>query len=71
MEMMSILLIYLNQTMQTKLAIICEMEFKNSRTKKKHMFLLHKGQTGGNRGRNLPINILRRGPKTDFSISFD
>ena len=43
--------------MQTKLAIICEMEFKNSRTKKKHMFLLHKGQTGGNRGRNLPINI--------------
>ena len=45
-------------------------------TKKKHMFLYHYGtkQQMGGRGparSDLPLNILRRGPMTYYSISFD
>ena len=36
------------------------------------MFLFHHGQTGDNRGnRQLPINILRRGPIKYFTIGYD
>ena len=45
--------------------------------KKKHMFLFHYGkhqQMGGNRGPRtsaLPINVLKRGPITYYSINFN
>ena len=44
--------------------------------KEKHMFLFHYGkhrQIGGNRGgtSTLPINVLKRGPITYYSINFD
>ena len=46
------------------------MDFENSR-KKNHMFLFLYEQTGGNRGNGqLPINILRRGQITYYTISF-
>ena len=51
---------------------ICQTEFANSRAKKNHMFLFHYGQMGGNRGNGqLPVNILRRGPITYYTISYD
>ena len=35
------------------------------------MFLFHYGQMGGNRGNGqLPLNILRRGPITYYTISY-
>ena len=51
---------------------ICKIDFKNSRTWKNHMFLLHYDQMGGNRwNQQLPINVLRRGPITYFSINYN
>ena len=50
---------------------ICEMYFENSRSKKNYMFLFHHGQTRGSRGRNLPINVLRIGPITYYTIFID
>ena len=51
---------------------ICQIEFENSRAKKNHMFLFHYGQMGGNRGNGqLPVNILRRGLITYYTISYD
>ena len=51
---------------------ICKIDFKNSRTRKNHMFLLHYNQMGCNR-RNpqLLINVLRKGPITYFSINYN
>ena len=52
---------------------ICRTVFDSLRTKKKHMFLFHYLQTGGSGGRrtsDLPLNILRRGPITYYSINF-
>ena len=50
---------------------ICEMDFENSRSKKKHMFLFHFGKTGGNRGNGqLQINVLKRGAITYYTTSF-
>ena len=50
---------------------ICLMDFKNSRIKKNHMFLLHYNQTGGSRmNQQLPVNVLRRGPVKYFSINY-
>ena len=50
---------------------ICQIEFDNSRIKKNNMFLFHYGQMGGNRGNGqLPLNILRRGPITYCTISY-
>ena len=52
------------------------MIFKSSRNKKKHMFLFHYGkhqQMGGNREprtSRLPINVLKRGPITYYSINY-
>ena len=51
---------------------ICQLEFEKSRSKKTHMFLFHYGQMGGIRGNGqLPINILKRGPITYYTISYD
>ena len=51
---------------------ICQTEFENSRSKKNHMFLFHYGQMGSNReNRQLPINILKRGGITYYTISSD
>ena len=51
---------------------ICQIEFENSRAKNNHMFLFYYGQMGGNRGNGqLPVNILRRGPITYYTISYD
>ena len=55
----------------------CKETFKSSRSKKNHMFLFHYGkhqQMGGNRGPRtsaLPINVLKRGPVTYYSINFN
>ena len=60
-----------------KMCRICRETFKSSRSKKNHMFLFHYGkhqQLGGNRDpRNstLPINVLKRGPTTYYSINFN
>ena len=51
---------------------ICQIELENSRNKKKHMFLFWYGQMGGNRENGqLPMNILKRGPITYYTISYD
>ena len=53
---------------------ICRETFKSSRNKKNHMFLFHYGkqQIGGRGPRTsaLPLNVLKRGPITYYSISF-
>ena len=50
----------------------CMMEFKSCRLKKNHMFLFHYNQSGGNTlNQQLPVNTLKRGPITYFSINFD
>ena len=55
---------------------ICNVIFKSPRSKKEHMFLFHYGkhrQIGGNRAQRtstLPINVLKRGPITHYSINF-
>ena len=58
-----------------KMCRIYNETFKSSRSKKNHMFLFHYGkhrQKGGNRGTStLPINVLKRGPITYYSINFD
>ena len=48
----------------------CEIEFKICRLKKNHNFLFHYQQTAGSRNQQLPLNILRRGPITYYSINF-
>ena len=48
----------------------CKIEFKNSRLKKDHNFLVHHQQTGGSMNQQLPVNILRRGPIIYYSINF-
>ena len=51
---------------------ICTLDFKNSRTRKNHVFLLHYNQMGGNRrNEQLPINILQRGPLKYFSLDYN
>ena len=51
---------------------ICQIDFENSRSQKNHIFLFHYGQLGGNRGNGqLPINILKRGPITYYTILYD
>ena len=54
---------------------ICRETFKSSRNKKKHMFLFHYGkqQIDGRRPTTsaLPLNVLKRGPITYYSISFN
>ena len=51
---------------------IFKIDFKNSITRKNHMLLLHYNQMGGNRrNQKLPINVLRRGPITYFSINYN
>ena len=51
---------------------ICQIESEKSRSKKNHMLLFHNGQMGGKRGNGqLPVNILRRGPITYYTISYD
>ena len=49
----------------------CKLEFKNSRLKKNHNFLLHYNQVRRRRNQQLPINVLRRGPIFYYSINFD
>ena len=47
------------------------MRFKNCRLKKNHNFLLHYNQVGGSRmNRQLPFNVLRRGPIVYYTINF-
>ena len=53
---------------------ICRFDFLSARSKKKDIFLYHyQQQVGGSRSGNndLPLNILRRGSITYYSISFD
>ena len=53
----------------------CNLTFKNCRTKKIHMFLFHysgKNQTGrSRRSSRLPLNVLKRGTITYYSINFE
>ena len=47
----------------------CMIEFKNCRSKKNHIFLFHYNQSGGSTtNQQLPINVLKRGPITYFSV---
>ena len=65
-------MIYLNQTLYTKTVIFVNLSLKNQEAKKNHMFFFHYGQMGGIRGnRQLPINILKRGLITYYTISYD
>ena len=53
----------------------CRVTFKSCRTKKVHMFLFHydeKNQIGGRRPSRsaLPLNVLKRGSITYYSINF-
>ena len=49
----------------------CQIEFKNCRQKKSHNFLFHRHQqTGGAINQQLPVNVLKRGPITYYSINF-
>lgn len=55
---------------------ICRSTFNNARSKKKHMFLFHYGTkqhigSSGSGTSKLPLDILRRGSITYYSISFD
>ena len=46
------------------------MQFRNHRQKKNHSFLVHREQqVGGSTNQQLPLNILRRGVITYFSIN--
>ena len=49
----------------------CMMEFKNSMVRKNHMFLLHCNQSGGSRiNQQLPVNAVKRGQITYYSVNF-
>ena len=49
----------------------CQIQFKNCRQKKHHNFLFHRyQQTGGPINQQLPVNVLKRGPITYYSINF-
>ena len=49
----------------------CYIQFKNNRQKKNHNFLFHRHQqTGGALNQQLPVNVLKRGPITYYSINF-
>ena len=54
---------------------ICRVKFDSARLKKKHMFLYHyRQQIGGGKGlraSDLPLNILKRGSITYYSVNFD
>ena len=54
---------------------ICRETFKSSQNKKKHIILFYYGKQkiGGRRPRTsaLPLNVLKRGPITYYSISFN
>ena len=45
------------------------MKIKNCRQKRSHNFLYHYRQTGGEINQQQPVNILRRGPITYYSIN--
>lgn len=51
----------------------CQLTFSNKRKKKNHMFLKHyRQQVGGSRNNNVnaPLNILKRGTITYYSVNF-
>ena len=48
----------------------CKMQFKNCRQKRNHNFSYHYRQMGGEINQQLPVNILRRGPITYYSINY-
>ena len=48
----------------------CKTEFRSCRLKKNHNFLVHYQQTGGSMNPQLPVNTLRRGPATYYSMNF-
>ena len=54
---------------------LCRIIFDSAGNKKRHMFLFYYLQTGGRGGNlrtsDLPLNILRRGPITYYSINFE
>ena len=49
----------------------CQLNFSNNESKKRHMFLRHCKQLGGSRNNNIPLNILKRGQITYYSINFN
>ena len=49
----------------------CQIQLKNNRQKKSHNFLFHRHkQTGYAINQQLQVNILKRGPTTNYSINF-
>ena len=48
-----------------------KIEFEICRLKKIHNFLFHYDQVGCSRNQLLPINVVKRGPITYYSISFN
>ena len=66
--MMLILKIYFSPTQLTENAIFAILNFK----KKEVMFLFHYGRMGGSRGAcQLPLNVLKRGPITYYTIIYE
>ena len=64
--------LFLPDTIEKK-CNFCDIVFKTCRQKKIHMFFFHYGtkkQFGGSQSSTLPINILKRGSITYFSINF-
>ena len=64
--------LFLPDTLEKK-CNFCDIFFKTCRQKKIHMFFFHYGtkkQFGGSKRSTLPINILKRGSITYFSINF-
>ena len=71
MKMTFILTIYSNLIQFTEAAIFATLNLKIQEVKKT-MFLFHYGQMGGNRGNGqLPVNILKRGSITYYTITYE
>ena len=64
-------MIYLNLIVSTRVAIFVKLSLQ-TQEQKRITFFFHYGQMGVNRGNGqLPVNILRRGPITYYTISYD
>ena len=61
---------FFNLTMYRK-DVESKIEFEICRLKKIHNFLFHYNQVGYSRNQLLPINVVKRGPITYYSISFN
>ena len=65
-------MVYLCQIQSIKVVTFATSNFKSQEVKKTHMFPFHYGQMGGSRQNfQRPINVLKRGPITYCSITYE